>query len=109
MSTYILVGIICLLLVALVITAYYAIKFALIILNVTDALEESLDVLDERYASISKIMEIPLFYDSPEIRRVLDDVSLSRDAILYIANQLSKVEGYNSQDAIPEDTIEKGS
>ena len=51
-------------------------------------MEESLDIMDERYTSISKVLETPLFYDSPEIRRVLKDVAGCRDAVLYIANVL---------------------
>jgi len=98
MSTYVLIAVIVLLAIALSIASYYAIRFAMIILNVTDAVEESLDVLDERYRSISKILEIPLFYDSKEVRQVLQDVKLSRDAVLYIANQLAKVEGYEIQE-----------
>jgi len=70
----------------------YNIRFALIILKVQDSIEESLDVLDERYASISQILGRPLFYDSPEIRQVLQDIEQSRDAILYIANTMSRIE-----------------
>ena len=71
---------------------FYNIRFALIILKVQDSIEESLDVLDERYASISQILGRPLFYDSPEIRQVLQDIEQSRGAILYIANTMSRIE-----------------
>jgi hypothetical protein len=71
---------------------YYAIKFARILLEVQDSIENSLDILDQRYASISKVLQIPLFYDSPEVRRVYDDVKASRDSILYVANLISKIE-----------------
>ena len=43
-------------------------------------------MLDQRYESISKVLEIPLFQDSPEIRRVHEDIKKSRDSILEIAN-----------------------
>ena len=76
----------------LVVSLYYNFKFGVIILHVQDSIEESLDVIDERYASISRILKIPIYYDSPEIRTVLKDIEQTRDSILYIANQLAKVE-----------------
>jgi hypothetical protein len=72
--------------------AYFAYKNAMIIFRVQDAIEESLDILDTRYESISKILKIPLFYDSPEIKNTVNDISKSRDAILYVANQLTSIQ-----------------
>jgi hypothetical protein len=72
--------------------AYFAYKNAMIIFRVQDAIEESLDILDNRYESISKILKIPLFYDSPEIKNAVNDISKSRDAILYVANQLTSIQ-----------------
>ena len=65
------------------------IKFALILLKIEGALEESLDVLDARQESISRILEIPLFFDSPEVRQVHGDIKDCRDVILKIAGTLS--------------------
>jgi hypothetical protein len=65
---------------------------ALAMLRVQDAVEESLDVLDKRYESISKILKIPLFYDSPEIKKTVEDIRRSRDAILYVAKQLTTIQ-----------------
>jgi hypothetical protein len=75
-----------------IIAIYHAVKFGLIILKVQDTVEDALDVLDERYYSINKIMETPLFYDSPEIRRVLKDITVTRDSILAIAQSLTNLE-----------------
>jgi len=69
--------------------SFYAYKFGITILKVEDAVEESLDILDERYASISEVLEIPLFDDSPQIKTVHTDIKRSRDAILNIANVLT--------------------
>jgi len=77
---------------AIAILAFFTIKFARIILNAQDSIEESLDVLDKRYASISKVLQIPLFYDSPEIKRVHEDIKASRDSILYVANLIGRTE-----------------
>jgi len=68
---------------------FYAYKFGVTILKVEDAVEECLDILDERYTSISEILEIPLFDDSPQIKTVHTDIKRSRDAILNIANVLT--------------------
>jgi hypothetical protein len=56
-----------------------------------DSIEESLDILDEKYQSISKVMEIPIFFDSREVRQVISDIENCRDSILYVANQLSAI------------------
>jgi len=78
--------------IALTFACYYLWKFSNIILRVEDEVETALDVLDERYRSISKVLEIPIFFDSPEIKRVVDDVKVSRDSILRVASSLAKIE-----------------
>ena len=72
-----------------VISTYYAIKFALIIIKVEDAIESSLDILDERYTEISKIAETPVFFDSVEVRGVIAELNAAKDAVLVVANTLS--------------------
>ena len=57
-----------------------------------------LDILDKKYTSMSEILEIPLFYDSPQIRGVLDDIKDSRDAILIAANQLGRIEDFEIEE-----------
>ena len=52
----------------------------------------SLDKLDDRYESISKVLEIPLFYDSPQIRQVVKDIKECRDSVLYVANEIGRLE-----------------
>jgi hypothetical protein len=74
------------------ITTYYCIKFARNLLRITESIEAALDILDDRYASISKILQIPLFYDSHEVRQVLTDIEQSRDAILLVADIVGRVE-----------------
>ena len=86
--------IVCLLAVCplLCISIVYNIRFARSLLSLQESIEESLDVLDSRYNSISKILEMPVFFDSVEIRQVVSEISKSRDAILYVANILGKVD-----------------
>ena len=78
--------------VVLAISIYYNYKFAMIIIQTQDSIEDSLDVLDERYSSISKILEIPIFYDSREVRQVLSDIEESRESILEVARQMTQTD-----------------
>ena len=79
----------CILLLALLsISAFYCIRFALTILRFQEALEEALDVIDERYRSVSNICERPLFYDSPEVKQVLEDIKATRNSLHSIASSL---------------------
>ena len=67
---------------------YFCIKFALIIINIQEAIEECLSIIDEKYIKIVKILEIPLFFDSPEIKRLLSELNEVKMSILYITNKL---------------------
>jgi len=73
----------------LALSLFYLVRFGLIILQIQDAIEESLDVMDEKYKSMSSILERPLYYDSPEVRQVVQDIRDTRASILYIANAFS--------------------
>ena len=74
------------------ISIYYNYKFGRSLIRMEDALEQSLDRLDERYESISKVLEIPLFYDSPQIRQVVADIRECQNSILYVANEIGRLE-----------------
>lgn len=77
------------LLVLVFLLGFYCIKFALIILRTKEAIEESLDLIDEKYQNINQILEIPIFYDSKEIKSVIRDLEDLKDNFLYIANQMA--------------------
>ena len=72
-----------------ILAVYYCLKFALILLRVQDVLEESLDVIDEKYQKISEILERPLFYDSLEVRQVLTEIDETKAVLHEIAYSLS--------------------
>jgi hypothetical protein len=74
----------------LILAIFYCVKFGVIILRVQDTLEETLDVIDEKYAAITEICERPLFYDSPEVKRVLEDIKSVRNALHGIAYALTE-------------------
>ena len=83
------------------VSLYYNYKFGRTLIKMEDALETSLDRLDERYESIAKVLEIPLFYDSPQIRQVISDIKMCQDSILFVANEIGRLE--ESQDGEEED------
>ena len=69
---------------------YFCIKFTIIIIKMQEVIEESLDIIDEKYNNLSKILEIPLFHNNTEIKNAINEVQETRDVLLYIANQLVK-------------------
>ena len=78
--------------VLLMLSAYYNYKFGRALIRMEDALEISLDRLDTRYESVSKILEIDLFYDSPQVRQVIPDIKECQESILYVANEIGRLE-----------------
>jgi len=73
----------------LIIVVYYCIKFALTLIRIQDALETSLDSLDIKYENLSKLLEIPVFYDSQEVRNAINEIDDARNIILYVANEIT--------------------
>jgi hypothetical protein len=80
------------------VSIYFNIKHGILILRFVEGIEETLDILDKKYTSISEVLEIPLFHDSPQIRGVLDDIKDSRDSILIAANHLGRVEDFKVEE-----------
>ncbi len=87
-----LIACVAVLLLLLTVSLYFNYKHGVIIITLVDAVEDSLSVLDEKEESISRILEIPLFYDSPQVRQVHNDIIDCRDSILSIANALGNVD-----------------
>ena len=78
--------------VILSVSLYFNVKHGLILIRMQDQIEDSLDILDRKYASISDILETPVFFDSLEVRQVINDISSAREAIIFIARSLSAIE-----------------
>ena len=74
---------------------YKLYQYSLIILKLEEAIEESLDVLNERYENMSKILEKEVFFDSVEVRQVINEIKISYDAIYNVA---LKITGENKID-----------
>lgn len=71
--------------------AYFCIKFALIIIKMQEELEYALDEIDKKYIRITEILDIPVFFDSPEIKRLLLEIKDIKVVILEISARLSKI------------------
>jgi hypothetical protein len=50
--------------------------------------EESLDILNDCYARISKVIELPVVSDDPVVKQLIQDIVRCRNSILLIANKL---------------------
>ena len=71
---------------------YYNFKFAKIIIKMEDEIGECLDILDDKYRSLSQVLEIPIFFDSPQVRKVIEDIKTARGSLLQIANKLTNID-----------------
>ena len=78
--------------VILCLSIYFNVKHGILILRMTESIEGVLDTLDEKYTSISKVLEIPLFYDSPQIRGVVEEIRECRDVLLKSASMLTNIQ-----------------
>mgnify|MGYP001500856770 CR=1 FL=1 len=74
----------------LFLSVYKCIKLGMTILRMEDAIEECLDVIDEKYEQMNEILQRPLFYDSPEVKAVVRDISTVRDSLHSVALSLTK-------------------
>ena len=81
-------------------------EFSVIIISIEDSLEECLDLLNEKYASMNNVLNTPIFFDSVEIRQVVNDISECHKAILVVANKLTKDVG-TINDVKKEDSTQK--
>jgi hypothetical protein len=69
--------------------AYRLYKFSIIIIDIEDALENCLDRLKTRIDIFSKILEKPIFFDSIEIRQVVNEIKDTKIDLLNIGNILT--------------------
>jgi hypothetical protein len=74
---------------------YKLYQFSLLILEFENSVEDCLEELNERYISISKILEKEIFFDSVEVRQVVNDIKLSQESVVKVANILTKNMVYN--------------
>ena len=65
-----------------------------------EELEYSLDEIDKKYDRINEILEIPVFFDSPEIKRLLSEIRDVKRVILDISIRLSKINSKDLQNEV---------
>ena len=78
---------------SLIFCLYKLFRFSMILISLEDTIEECLDLLDERFKAMSDILEIPVFFDSMEVRRVVNEIRVSREALIVVANKLTESYG----------------
>jgi cell division protein FtsL len=61
--------------------------------DIDEKIEQSLDILDMCYQRISKKASLEIFSDEPVVKQVINDIKLSRDAMLIIANIITEEKG----------------
>ena len=81
----------------LCVSLYFNYKHGILILNVQDTIEDSLEILEKSHKRISDVLEIPIFFDSIEVRQVVGDIKSCQDSIVVVANLMSDID-QNSQD-----------
>ena len=85
------------LLITLAFTIYYCIKFAMVIININDVLEDALVKLDDKHNRITAILEIPVFFDSPEVKKTLNEIKEVQEVILEISDSLTSAYNNSSE------------
>jgi len=88
---------ICVLAVFCLFLSYKLYQFSMIILNIETAIEECLDLLDQKYKSISEVIQKPIFFDSIEVRQVISDIKDCHNSVLIVANKLTRQTGLKDE------------
>ena len=79
------------LLVTNLVSLFYVYKFGKIILRFEDSVEEALEDLDDIHLEITEVLKTPLFYDSPEVKKVISQIERSRNVVIESAQKIAKV------------------
>lgn len=74
-----------------VILSYAVFRMARTIFGFEDGLTRAIEKIEESYEVITRILERPLFLDSPEVREVHRQIGMVNDYLLDIAKDLSEV------------------
>lgn len=74
MLTWILIGVIVLLATALGFSIRYLIKFSRIIMVFEDDISDTINALNDVEDTISNVLKMQIFYDSPDVRKEVDKI-----------------------------------
>ena len=58
--------------------------------DISEQIEESLDIIDEAYSNVSKHLKSPVLFDDPVVTSMIRDVKNAKDAMLIIANKVTE-------------------
>jgi len=76
--------------VLLLLSLYHNVRLGLTILRMEDSIEECLDVIDEKYGTMTEVLKRPLFMDSQEVKSVVDDIKRVRSSLHAVALSLTR-------------------
>jgi hypothetical protein len=82
---------------------YKLYHFSMLILRIEDSVEDCLDLLNESYENVSKILEREVFFDSVEVRQAISEIKSVRSAVLKVAETLTKNMENNNNDDIQDE------
>jgi hypothetical protein len=68
--------------------------------EISDQLDESLDILDTLYQRAAARAQLEVFHDDPVVKELVNDIQTTRDAILLVANLI--VEPLKEDDEEPQ-------
>ena len=102
-----LVFVIALLILLISFLVYKLYTFSLIIIEMEDGIEKCLDILEDRYKNVNKILQKEVFFDSIEVRQTINEIRLTHEAILEIANLLTKNTKMIGNNEIKEKNVKK--
>jgi len=97
LTEYIYIVTIVFLLLLLVLASMKLYKFSIIILNIEESVEKSLDLLNYHYGKMNEVLQKPVFFDSIEVRQVVNDIKQCHFAVLKIANTLTSDTGIKGE------------
>lgn len=83
------------------VVSYYCYKFAMILINLEDVVEESLAKLESIHSQFIEILEIPVFFDSVEIRKC---IQLIKTAKIVVEETINSISGISSSKEIEGET-----
>jgi hypothetical protein len=58
--------------------------------EVSNQIEESLDVIDDSYRRISRHLKSPVLFDDPVVIEMVKDVKNAKEAMLIVANKIAE-------------------
>lgn len=73
------------------VVSYYCYKFAMILINLEDVVEESLAKLESIHSQFIEILEIPVFFDSVEIRKCIQLIKTAKIVVEETINSISGI------------------